>query len=90
MIAVALLILALRTAAPGLPVALQPLYLALSLALSAVVGLASGITPAICRRYLALRELGAVLGGDQLSGPLECAPYHVAGTAVGYGVSRHR
>ena len=47
LLAVIILVLALQLAAPGLPVALHPVYMLLSISLSAVVGLVAGITPAI-------------------------------------------
>lgn len=45
--AVVALILLLQTLAPGLPVALEPAYLLLSLLLSTLIGLAAGIVPAL-------------------------------------------
>jgi len=45
--AVGALVLALNVFVPGLPIALQPTYLAISLALSCAVGLAAGIYPAL-------------------------------------------
>ncbi|MFT4518087.1 MAG: putative ABC transport system permease protein [Halioglobus sp.] len=44
---VALLVAALNTFVPGLPVSLQPFYMLASLALSCGVGLAAGISPAM-------------------------------------------
>lgn len=44
---VAVLVVALNTFAPALPIALQPLYMLMSLVLSCGVGLAAGITPAL-------------------------------------------
>lgn len=43
---VVLLVMALHLAAPGLPLALQPMYLLMAWLLSTVVGLAAGIAPA--------------------------------------------
>lgn len=45
--AVGALVLALNIFVPGLPIALQPTYLVISLALSCAVGLAAGIYPAL-------------------------------------------
>lgn len=45
--AVGILVISLNTFVPGLPVALQPFYMLMSLALSCGVGLAAGISPAM-------------------------------------------
>jgi putative ABC transport system permease protein len=47
LIAVMLLVLVLHAVLPGLPIAVQPLYLLLSLGLSCAIGLAAGIVPAL-------------------------------------------
>jgi putative ABC transport system permease protein len=44
---VAVLVITLNTFAPGLPIALQPFYMLMSLALSCGIGLAAGISPAM-------------------------------------------
>lgn len=44
---VAVLVITLNTFAPGLPIALQPFYMVMSLALSCGIGLAAGISPAM-------------------------------------------
>ena len=44
---VALLVISMNTFVPGLPIALQPIYMLASLALSCGVGLAAGISPAM-------------------------------------------
>ncbi|RMH83093.1 ABC transporter permease [Pseudomonas sp. AOB-7] len=53
-----LLLLLLHLALPGLPLAPQPLFLLLALALSALVGLAAGLAPA--RRAAALNPVDAL------------------------------
>ena len=47
LLAVLALVLLGRAALPGLPIAIEPLYLLLSLALSCGVGLLAGIVPAL-------------------------------------------
>ena len=44
---VAILVITMNTFVPGLPIALQPFYMLMSLALSCGVGLAAGISPAM-------------------------------------------
>ena len=47
LLAVLALVLLGRAALPGLPIAIEPLYLLLSLALSCGIGLLAGIVPAL-------------------------------------------
>jgi putative ABC transport system permease protein len=44
---VAILVITMNTFVPALPVALQPFYMLISLALSCGIGLAAGISPAM-------------------------------------------